>query len=160
MHQLPTPVADAYFSSLPAAAAEVIAALDAAALHEQKGRMAPWAAEKLIEATNSVSRATREWERLTGRILGNWPPDGNYLVDEYVNDLDARDVLERIKNELPAEVSSSLASVLERLDGGFREVTVDDGGASIAWRMNESAEELARRPWWWHRRPENAPWTR
>jgi len=156
MFPLPTPVADVYFASLSPAAAEAIAALDEETLREQKARVAPWVAEKLTEATHSVPRRSREWERLTGRILNNWPPDGIYYVDEYVNDLDNRGALERISHVLPS--AAAFGAMLARLDDAFREATVDDGGASIAWRMNESAEDLARRPWWWHRRPVNAPW--
>ncbi|WP_333767492.1 hypothetical protein [Streptomyces sp. IBSBF 2435] len=159
MSPLSTPVADACFSSLSHAAAEAIAALDAVALREQKARMAPWAAEKLREATNSVPRRSREWERLTARIVHDWPPDGTYLVDEYVNDLATRDTLERTKHELPASAATEFTAMLTRLDDAFREVTVDDGGASIAWRTNASEPDLAQRPWWWHRRPVNAPWT-
>jgi hypothetical protein len=158
MSPLPTPVTDAYFAALSPAAAEAIAAVDVVALREQKARMASWAAENLTEATNSVARRSRQWERLTGRIVHNWPPDGTYLVDEYVNDLDTRDTLERTRQELPTVAAATFADMLARLDESFREATVDDGGASIAWRMNESVEDLAQRPWWWHRRPVNAPW--
>lgn len=159
MPQLATPVTDAYFSSLSPAAAEAIAALDDVALQEEKARVAAWVAEKLTEPTHSVRRRTQLWERLTLRITQEWPPDGTYLVDEYVNDLDTRDSLEQTKRTLPTSVQAGFTTLLTRLDDAFRKATVEDGGASIAWRMNEPPADLARRPWWWHRRPVNAPWT-
>lgn len=158
MPPLPTPVTDAYFAALPPAAAEAFAALDEVALSEQKARMAPWAADKLKEPTTSVRRRARQWERLTVRILQGWPPDGTYLVDEYVNDLETRDSLEDTRAGLPPEAATGFAALLARLDDAFREATDDDGGASIAWRAPEPADGSAARPWWWHRRPADAPW--
>lgn len=158
MPELATPVCDGYFGSLDPAAAEAIAAIDERYLQEEKSRVAPWVAEQLTAPTHSVQRRMRMWERLTARILQNWPPDGTYLVDEYVNDLDTRDSMENTAMELPPTVGDDFKAVLARLDEAFREATYDDGGSSIAWRMNETRVALQLRPWWWHRRPENAPW--
>lgn len=155
---LATPICDGYFSSLDPAAVEVIAAVDQRLLQDEKARVAPWVAEKLTEPTHGVQRRMRMWERLPVRIVQDWPPDGTYLVDEYVNDLDTRDSLDETASELPPTVSAGFKAVLSRLDDAFREATYDDGGSSIAWRMNESAIELELRPWWWRRRPQNAPW--
>ena len=153
-----TPVCDGYFGSLDPAAAEAIAAVDRRCLHEEKARVAPWVAEKLTEPAHGTRRRMRMWERLTARIAGGWPPDGTCLADEYVNDLDTRDSLDKTAGELPAAVAGNFRAVLGHLDAAFRAATYDDGGSSIAWRMNESPSELELRPWWWRRRPANAPW--
>lgn len=155
---LATPICDGYFSSLDPTAVEAIADVDQQLLQEEKARVAPWVAEKLTEPTHGVRRRMRMWERLISRIAQGWPPDGTYLVDEYVNDLDTRDSLDKTADELPSTVAVGFKDVLNRLDDAFREATYDDGGSSIAWRMNESARELELRPWWWRRRPANAPW--
>lgn len=158
MPALATPICDGYFGSLDQAAVEAIAALDQRYLQEEKARVAPWVAEKLTEPTHSLRRRMQLWERLTARIVQDWPPDGTYLVDEYVNDLDTRDTLEQTAHELPPEAAGGFRAVLKRLDQEFREATEDDHGASIAWRMNEPTSALLLRAWWWHRRPANAPW--
>jgi hypothetical protein len=55
-------------------------------------------------------------------------------------------------------VAAGLKAILNHLDDAFRDTTYDDDGSSIAWRMNESKIALKMRPWWWRRRPANAPW--
>jgi hypothetical protein len=158
MSQLATPISDDYFASLDPAGVEAIAAIDEHYLREEKARVASWVAEKLTTPTHSVQRRAQLWERLTVRILQDWPPDGTYLVDEYINDLDTRDSLEETANRLPSPVAAGFTAMLTRLDDAFREVTFEDGGESIAWRLNESRIDLALRPWWWTRRPHTAPW--
>lgn len=158
MPELATPICDDYFGSLDPAEAEAIAAVDERYLREEKARVAPWVAEKLVTPTHSVQRRMRMWERLPARIIQEWPPDGTYLVDEYVNDLDTRDSLEETAGELRPTAADGFRAVLARLDSAFREATYDDNGSSIAWRMNEPAAALEQRPWWWRRRPANAPW--
>lgn len=153
-----TPVCDDYFGSLDRAAAAAMTAVDERYLQEEKSRVAPWVAEKLTAPTHSVQRRMRMWERLTVRITQGWPPDGTYLVDEYVNDLDTRDSLETTASELPPAAADGFKAALARLDDVFRGATYDDDGSSIVWRMNETGAALKLRPWWWRRRPVDAPW--
>lgn len=157
MSVLATPVCDVYFASLDRAAAEAVAAVDGRYLEEEKSRVAPWVAEALTAPTHGVQRRMQMWERLTARMIQGWPPDGTYLVDEYVSDLDTRDSLETTASELASAAADGFRAVLARLDDAFREATYDDDGSSVGWRMDETAA-LKLRPWWWRRRPENAPW--
>ncbi|MGH3827460.1 MAG: hypothetical protein ACRDQX_09855, partial [Pseudonocardiaceae bacterium] len=82
-----------------------------------------------------------------------------YLIDEYVNDLDIRDALERLRAQLPTEARSGFDNLLHQLDERFRDVTEDDGGEALRWRLNEPATATALRAWWWQRRPTTVPWT-
>ncbi|MGQ4516452.1 hypothetical protein [Streptomyces sp. DW26H14] len=121
--------------------------------------MAPWVAEKLTTATHSVKRRLAIWETLGVRMREGWPPDGTYFVDEFVNDLDTRDALEELAEGLPDGVEPGFRAVLDDLDGVFESLTYEDGGVSLAWRLDEPEGETARRAWWWHRTPADAPWS-
>ncbi|MCF3961076.1 hypothetical protein [Streptomyces fuscigenes] len=158
MARLAVPTTERYFSTLTPADARVFDALDREALEEEKSRVAPWVAEKLTTPTLGVKRRLAIWETLGVRMREGWPPDGTYFVDEYVNDLDTRDALEELAEGLPEGAGRGFRAVLGELDEVFEALTEEDGGASLAWRLDEAEGEAPLRAWWWHRAPADAPW--
>lgn len=68
-------------------------------------------------------------------------------VDDYINDLTTRDLIERLIRATPDHLSVKLKAAVEPLDARFRECTVYDGADSLAkyYQIGEN--------WWWHRLP-------
>ena len=160
MPAIPTPLVDTYLEHLDPLSEPALAEIDADELEKQRARVAPWGAERLVESTRSVGNRLRAWEQLSARLATfGQTEDDYYLIDEYVNDLDIRDALERLRAQLPAEARTGFDALLNQLDQRFREVTQDDGGESLHWRLNEPASATAARAWWWQRRPVRLPWT-
>jgi hypothetical protein len=151
MARTPTPIVDDYLAHLDPQSAQAVAEIDAAELDRQRAEVAPHIAEKLDRPTRSVERRLRSWEALAAKLAtgGDY-----YLIDEYVNDLDIRDALEGLRAGLPA----SFGELLDRLDKDFRDVTLEDGGEALRWRVRRSEAETALRHWWWRRRPKDLPW--
>lgn len=137
-----------------------MAKIDAYELAQERARVAPWIAERLTQPSRGVGKRLRAWERLGARLaVFDQTADDYYLIDEYVNDLDIRDALERLSAQLPAESRPVFDNLLHQLDQRFRDVTEEDGGEALRWRLNEPATATALRPWWWQRRPTKLPWT-
>ncbi|MER5890412.1 hypothetical protein ABT160_41850, partial [Streptomyces sp. NPDC001941] len=98
------------------------------------------------------------WERLVRRAAAGWPPEGRYPLELYLEDLRARDDLADRLAAAPPELRAPFAGAAEELDALFRAHTADDGGALLG-ALTRSGAEVARRGWWWHRRPDAPPWT-
>ncbi|WP_158706463.1 MULTISPECIES: hypothetical protein [Streptomyces] len=95
------------------------------------------------------------WERLSVRMAGDWPPSGWYPVDMYVEDLELRDQVSGVIAQLPTDVQKSAMDALEQIDQAYHRLTIDDGGADLA---EATQLPLDGRAWYWHRRPSNPPW--
>jgi hypothetical protein len=159
MLAIPTPLVDTYLVHLDPLSKQALAEIDAHELEEQRASLAPWAAERLMESTRSVGNRLRAWELLSTRLaVFGQTEDDYYLIDEYVNDLDIRDALERLRAQLPAGARTGFDALLNQLDQRFRAVTEDDDGEALRWRLNELASATAARKWWWKRRPAKLPW--
>ncbi|GAA1070096.1 hypothetical protein GCM10009664_54250 [Kitasatospora gansuensis] len=100
----------------------------------------------------------RAWEMMTVRISQGWPPSAWYPAEFYREDLDNRDSLCQISNDLPAAISKAFLDVLNRIDGEFIRLTVDDGGVALDTEMEILDPAPPVRNWWWRRRPIELPW--
>jgi hypothetical protein len=135
----------------------MIADADAEVLAAQRAQVAPEIAAKIIEPTYSLRNRLRYWEQLVRLIEQDWAPRGRYVVDEYVNNLDSRDSLDRVLARLPVGVGTALRPLLDDLDSRFASATVDDGGEELRpWvaRLRQGEPMSGR----WYRRPRVIPW--
>ncbi|WP_059013502.1 hypothetical protein [Streptomyces specialis] len=98
------------------------------------------------------------WERLTVRMARGWPPSSWYPADMYLDDLRLRDKVVQLASRIPAERQDPVTRALDDIDAVYRRMTVDDDGQSLAEVCSLPADELRTRPWYWLRRPADAPW--
>jgi hypothetical protein len=87
----------------------------------------------------------------------DWLPRGRYFIDEYVNNLDSRDGIDRVLAGLPEVVGVALRPLLHELDQRFLNFTTPDGGAELRpWvaRLREGVQLSER----WYRKPRVIPW--
>jgi hypothetical protein len=113
-------------------------------------QLSPTEAELVAEMTIGLQRK-RGWADYVSLpyLLSNWPRivdnvegyDG--VIEEYWNDLDTRNILEDVIDELPHEVASRVAALLRPWDEKFRTRTVDSPGL---WRRSNG------KPGWWNER--------
>ncbi|MCH5672921.1 hypothetical protein [Streptomyces gilvus] len=116
---LPTPVSDAFLAGYP------------------RGTTS--------SAEGRVHYALRVWERLVRRLESGWQPSGTYREDLFMRDLEARDCLAQLVQEIDGVHADALRSAIADIDRIFR---------------NHTGPGLSREPdrRWWHRRVEQAPW--
>ncbi|MCX5198603.1 pentapeptide repeat-containing protein [Streptomyces sp. NBC_00249] len=112
------------------------------------------AVEGLPEVVRDLPLAPRgtdprlwEWTDLICRMEAGWPPLRWYGIDQYREDLRARDTLAAAAHDAPGLLLPELAA----LDARFRAVTVEDGGEELGADPSDTA-------WYWHRRPAVLPW--
>ena len=98
------------------------------------------------------------WERLTIRMTGNWPPSAWYPASMYADDLRYRDGLDEQIAKLPAEERAAAEEAKRCIDDRYRELTVDDAGAALIRAGEASPQQIAECPWYWRRRPDPLPW--
>ena len=159
MPGITTPLVDSYLDHLDPVSEQALTTIDAGELKQERARVALRIAERLVQPTHSVGNRLRAWERLSTRLATfGHTEDDYYLIDEYVNDLDIRDALSRLRGQLPVKSRTMFDTLLRQLDQRFRDVTEDDGGEALRWRLNEPASATAARDWWWQRRPTKLPW--
>mgnify|MGYP003493811086 CR=1 FL=1 len=130
---------------------------DEEVLAAQRSRISPEIAVKIEEATYSLRNRFRYWEEMVRGLENNWFPRDRYFVDEYVNNLDSRDGIDRVLAALPMEVGIALRPLLYKLDQRFLRYTTPDGGAELQpWvaRLREGVQLTER----WYRKPLLIPW--
>ncbi|MFJ3516441.1 hypothetical protein [Streptomyces sp. NPDC090131] len=119
-------------------------------------------AERMGQADGSPVRTAEGslvvWERVITQMESAWAPSGWYPADLYRERLEARDELAGIGDRLPREVTELLAEALEQLDRRFAAATEDDPSGSLRRELAGASAERAPAGWWWHRRPNPAPW--
>lgn len=96
----------------------------------------------------TVERLLQEWEQLAGEV-------GDYVatIDDYTNDLTARDALDRILLWASDAFKPVLAKRIAAADERFRTATSDDEGLAVGRYFT-----IERHPgWWWRRRPTTGP---
>ncbi|MEU6894973.1 hypothetical protein ABZ934_24895 [Streptomyces sp. NPDC046557] len=98
------------------------------------------------------------WERVIRQLESEWAPSGWYPADLYRERLEARDELAGIGARLPRDVTELLNKALEQLDRRFAAATIEDPSGSLRRELTGSSAEQAPASWWWHRRPDPAPW--
>ena len=114
------------------------------------------------EAVRRVLDLLVNWERLTVRMTTGWPPFAWYPARMYEDDLQLRDQVDALAGELPEADRERILRQLSLIDARYAESTVEDGGAALADQVQaetgRAPQDLAERPWYWHRRPEPPPW--
>ncbi|WP_344590118.1 hypothetical protein [Actinomadura vinacea] len=157
-----TRATDTAWEGLTAEQLAEVSAVDEERLALERSRLPEETARLLTEPIYAVRSRARLWEQLIVRMEHEWAPDGRYVVDEYINDLESRDALDEIMASRPVLAVGALAELLAQLDGRFRRRTVPDGGAALrpyTRRLREDsslgAPSLHER---WLRRPINIPW--
>ncbi|MEY9967617.1 hypothetical protein ABIA33_005690 [Streptacidiphilus sp. MAP12-16] len=141
-HRMPTPVAAELAVRLSARRESVPA----------DGR------ESVPEIERYVRTRLGAWEALAARMKSNWPPDGWYPVDYYREDLETRDELESAISGLDDGAAEMLREALGKVDGVFRDSTLEDGGATLGEALSLTRLDLALRGWWWRCIPDPLPW--
>lgn len=92
----------------------------------------------------TVDRLLRGWEQLAGEVA-----DYPATIDDYTNDMTARDALDLLLQWASPELESVLQRRVASADRRFIANTVEDGGAAVG-RFFRIAN---RDGWWWRRRP-------
>ncbi|WP_328763030.1 MULTISPECIES: hypothetical protein [unclassified Streptomyces] len=98
------------------------------------------------------------WERVITQMESAWAPSGWYPAHLYRERLESRDELAGIGARLPRDVTELLDEALEQLDGRFVAATEDDPSGSLRRELAGGSSEQTPVGWWWHRRPNPAPW--
>ncbi|MEU6300036.1 hypothetical protein [Streptomyces erythrochromogenes] len=118
----------------------------------------------LDDSTGSPLWSARDslvvWERVIVQMESGWAPSGWYPDDLYRERLQARDALAELGSRLPGEVAALLGETLERLDRRFAAATEEDATGTLHKELLGGDAAPGRVPggWWWHRRPDPAPW--
>lgn len=136
---------------------EFIGGVDAARLEVERARISPQRRDLLKNPAYGIKKRFLMWEGLIFRMENKWEPDGYYLFDEYLNDLESRSALSEVVESAPDRTSAKLSTLLSLLDKRFFEKTVLDGGLELGkWRkVRPSAVD----PVLWERRPLQLPWS-
>lgn len=115
-------------------------------------------AEREPESLSEVRDRLRIWEELTVRMARDWPPLGWYGASLYAMDLGLRDEVAALLPLLTGSDQDAARTVLDLLDTAYRDLTVDDGGTALIAVGVITAHDIARKPWYWRRRPSSLPW--
>src|SRR3954470_8660634 len=75
----------------------------------------------------------------------------NLTLDDWLNDLDLRDLIEREMAKAPTVDRDALRSRLELADQAFRDATRESN--SSLWGRTAGADHHATRQWWYFRYP-------
>ncbi len=152
--EVETPDTAAAWAELSEWELTAIREVDQARLEVERSRVATWVAERITEPTSSARNRFRDWEGLTRRMMRAWAPDGYYVIEEYINDLEVRDALGSVVGSLG---SDTLTVLLAALDERFTDHTVADGGDALRpyYRYLRSGTDLS---WIWYRKPTTLPW--
>ncbi|MFJ3974948.1 hypothetical protein [Streptomyces sp. NPDC090021] len=107
----------------------------------------------------SAGNSLVAWERVIVQMESGWAHSGWYPAGLYRERLEARDAFADLASRLPGDVAVLLGETLERLDGRFAAAT-EEGATGILFKelSGEAAPGQVPDSWWWHRRPEPAPW--
>ncbi|HET9656281.1 MAG TPA: hypothetical protein VFP72_13070 [Kineosporiaceae bacterium] len=92
-----------------------------------------------------MNEATTAWRQLVDQVEGGY----GWCVDEYTNDLTARDWLDEAWPVLTSRVRAAREPELAAIDARFRAATTDDDGELLAHFFRVGR----RSGWWWRRRP-------
>ncbi|MQY27482.1 hypothetical protein [Nocardia aurantia] len=130
--------------------------LDAQRLELERNRMGPSAAATLTAPIHGVFARLRMWDRLVRDMADHWAACDRYLVHEYLNMLAVRDGIEQNIERMPPRLRGKVENVVGELDGRFREMTEDDGGAELS-RYSKKVAAGADLSWWWTRKPKVLP---
>lgn len=91
-------------------------------------------------------------------IFDSYPEHLDPVAYQALAEIDAEE-LERERARVAPRVAERLMQPTRGVGKRLRDVTEDDGGQALRWRLNEPATATALRAWWWQRRPTTIPWT-
>lgn len=151
------PETEARWQRLSSDVLDLIKIADLDLLAAQRAAVAPEVAPKISEPTYSLRNRFRYWEELIRNLEADWGPTGRYFIDEYINNLDSRDSIDRALAALPPVVTDALEQLLSDLDLRFNVVTIHDDGVELRpWvaRLRRGPDLSGR----WYRRPRVIPW--
>lgn len=94
-------------------------------------------------STRTFDAAAAEWEGIAEEVGGGYRGD----VDDYTNDLTARDRLEEVIRAVPAPLGRTLAARVAPADARFERATRPDERDLLATFHRHGAG------WWWRRLP-------
>lgn len=150
------PLTERLWAGLDAEELAHIAAVDAERLEYEREGLAEQFRHNLTTPTYALKNRFAMWETLAYKMGNHWPPDGYYLIDEYVNDLFNRAETATAIGKLPPALQAKLNAVLFTIDEQFNRLTVADGGAELdRWGQRRPADVP---PALWERHPINLPW--
>lgn len=99
------------------------------------------------------------WERVIVQMESGWAPSGWYPAELYRERIQARDALADLGSRLPGDAAVLLGAALERLDRRFAAATEEDATGVLRKELwGDAAPDQVPGGWWWHRRPDPAPW--
>ncbi len=96
----------------------------------------------------TVERLLRDWEALAASV-----DRYEMTVDDYTNDLTARDGLELVLTRCQEPLRSRLRAVVDAADEEFRSRTLEDDAGAVA-RYYQVTNDSG---WWWKRKPAAGP---
>jgi hypothetical protein len=150
------PLTERLWAGLDAGELAHIAAVDAERLEYEREDLAEQFRHNLTAPVYALKNRFAMWETLVHKMGSGWPPDGYYLIDEYLNDLYNRAATATAIAKLPPALQAKLKGVLYGIDEQFNRLTVPDGGAEFdRWGQRRPAEIPAAL---WERRPDPVPW--
>lgn len=96
----------------------------------------------------TVDELLQSWEQLASEVN-----DYVMTIDDYTNDLTAREALAQVLTWASESLGPVLDARIAAADERFRSETQEDGGRAVGrfFRIN------ARSGWWWRRRPASGP---
>ncbi|SHK53408.1 hypothetical protein SAMN05444159_3508 [Bradyrhizobium lablabi] len=96
----------------------------------------------------TVARLLRDWQKLSGSV-----DRYKMTIDDYTNDLTARDALEIVLAECQEPLRAKLRLPIEGADKEFLARTQEDVGHTLEryFQISQSSG------WWWKRRPVTGP---
>ena len=97
----------------------------------------------------SLEDLIARWEQ-----IAKYAATYNLGLDDWLNDLDLRDIIDRRIVETPAAIMSVLESRLNAADEGFRNATLE--AKRSLWGPTAGADHHASRQWWYFRYPSAA----
>jgi hypothetical protein len=120
-------------------------------------------AATVAKAVRDITTRMGAWESMVTRLEAGWPPDGWYPAEYYREDLETRDELAAITNELPEPVRGDVTQTLAEVDRRFIDATEDDRGQALATEtgpapIGSSGQSGDLDRWWWRRIPRPLPW--
>lgn len=146
-----SPATDEVWSRLAPSVLHSISQCDARRLEIERDRVAIDIREQVTNPLYSVRNRFSFWEHLVRRMESGWQLPGQYLISDYVNDLDSRYGLQIAIGALAEDAQMQLSTLLAALDTRFVDASVPDDASELRpWMTPSSGEEphgfLLRKP--------------
>lgn len=151
-----SPTTDEVWSKIAPSMLHSISQCDTHRLEIERDRVAPEIREHITDPLYSVRNRFSFWEHLVRRMESDWQLPGQYLISDYVNDLDSRYGLQIAIGTLTEDAQAQLSTLLAALDTRFVHASVPDDASELRpWMTPSSGEEPHG---FWLRKPRSYPW--